>query len=321
MIDIVKDDMLNRRLSPHEFDAFKAMFVGMDHHDSLDLSPIHKSVLGVSAVPLECQLELSTALIDAPDLHGFTPLHWAATRGDTEAVKTLLDYGASPNVLSSTHLSPLHRAVEFGALDCVASLLKAGANVNQLNKIGRAPLHYACRLDDAGSIARLLLDSGAHVNMRDFAQATPIFEAIIHNRAPQVKMLIQEGADVSVANKDGATPLELARTNNNAADIRMLCTGLNHTLTVPRLALLKTEEGGMQMKDIVAENVCFRLGKERSSDLTKVYGFRSLYSSMAPLCNSGAVKCHEAHADTEEKFDDALEYQGAEHIKFDRTTP
>ena len=315
MIDILKDDMLNGWLSPHELGAFKAMFLSMDDHDSLSLSPIHKSVLGISAVPLECQLESSTALIDAPDLHGCTPLHWAATRRDTEAVKTLLDYGASPNVLSFTRLSPLHRAVEFGALDCVASLLKAGANVNQQNKRGRAPLHYACRLDDGGSIARLLLDSGAHVNMRDFGQATPIFEAILHNRVPQVKMLIQEGADVSVANKDGATPLELARTNNET-DLHMLRIGLNHTLPAPHLTLLKAEEGGMQIKDIVAENLCFRVGKEGSSDLAKVYRFRSLYSSMVPLRNSGAVKCHEAHGDTEEKFDDAREYQGAEHIKF-----
>lgn len=320
MIDIVKDDILNRKLSPHEVDAFKAMFLSIDDHDSLNFSPIHNSVLGISAVPLECQLESSTALIDAPDLHGFTPLHWAATRCDTEAVKTLLDYGASPNVLSFTRVAPLHRALEFGALDCVAPLLKAGANVNQQNKRGRSPLHYACRLDDGGSIARLLLDSGAHVNMRDFGQATPTFEAIIHNRAPQLKMLIQEGADLSVANKDGATPLELARTNNMAADVRILCTELNHSFPAPRLTPLKAEEGGMQMEDLVAEKLCLRVGKEGSSDLAKVYGFRSLSSNMVPLRNSGAVKCHEAHGDTEEKFDDALEYQGVEHIKFDRAT-
>src|ERR1700710_1660099 len=101
--------MLNNKLSVEEVGSFQEMFVGMGDHEPMNLSPIHKIVIGISKVPLISQLESSTSLIDAPDLHGFTPLHWATTRSDREAVKILLSYGASPNVLSSTLLSPLHR--------------------------------------------------------------------------------------------------------------------------------------------------------------------------------------------------------------------
>lgn len=76
----------------------------------------------------------------------------------------------------------------------------------------------------------------------------------------------------------------------------------------------------MQMNELFLDTLCLQVGKGGPSDLTKIYGFKSLYSNTASIRKSGAVSCHEAPGDAEEKFADALEYQGAEQIECDLTT-
>jgi ankyrin repeat protein len=93
---------------------------------------------------------------------GFAPLHLAAFFGRAEAVRTLLEHGADPNVRAANpmRVTPLHSAAAEGDRESVALLLEAGANPNARQRGGFAPLHAAAASGDS-RLARLLLDNGA----------------------------------------------------------------------------------------------------------------------------------------------------------------
>jgi hypothetical protein len=60
---------------------------------------------------------------------GFTPLHYAAGQYlSARIVRELLAHGADASATSATCLSPLHGAVTFGRVDAMRALLDAGAS-------------------------------------------------------------------------------------------------------------------------------------------------------------------------------------------------
>jgi uncharacterized protein len=126
-------------------------------------------------------LKRHPSLASAKDLHGWTPLHWAARMGDEHVVELLLKYKADVNVKGQYGDTPLHDAAACFRGRAVAELLVAkGANVNAANDFGSTPLHDA---------------------------------AYYCNKAV-AEVLLANGADVNVADKDGCTPLSVANTNS-----------------------------------------------------------------------------------------------------------
>ena len=91
----------------------------------------------------------SLADIDAPGSHGVTPLHAAATRGDVDVARALLDAGAAA---CHSHARPLradaesgwtatHRAMYHGKWRVVQALLERGGSLDHPRDLaGRTPL-------------------------------------------------------------------------------------------------------------------------------------------------------------------------------------
>jgi ankyrin repeat protein len=91
----------------------------------------------------------SLADIDAPGSHGVTPLHAAATRGDVDVARALLDAGAAA---CHSHARPLradaesgwtatHRAMYHGKWRVVQALLERGGSLDHPPDLaGRTPL-------------------------------------------------------------------------------------------------------------------------------------------------------------------------------------
>lgn len=227
VIDIVRDEGINGKISDDLLSQLAVVFDEIDDYESFQLSPLHKSILGISPLDLEAQLSASTVYIDTPDSLGRTALSAAAWRGDAYAVQALLEYGASPNVCTPTELSPLHRAIESHSYECVDLLLKHGADVNHQNKRGRSPLHYACRIPD-GSIAKLLLDHGANVNAEDHGCSQPLHESVVHKRMSQLELIFPHVNDIDSYSADGKTAVHLAICNDNVTGLqRLLDNGAN----------------------------------------------------------------------------------------------
>lgn len=222
VIDVVRDEVINGKVSREQKEELDTIFDELNDYESFQLSPLHKSVLGISPISLQTQLAASMGSIDIPDSLGRTTLSAAAWRGDAESVRILLAYGASPNICTPTEISPLHRAIEGRSFECVRLLIEHGADVNHENKRGRLPLHYSCRIGDEGEMCWLLLQSGADVNAGDHGASRAIHEAIVHKKLPQLKMLLKHGAETDCLTKDGNSPLKMAVERNNIDMVRVL---------------------------------------------------------------------------------------------------
>ncbi|XP_057667503.1 SH3 and multiple ankyrin repeat domains protein 2 isoform X3 [Diorhabda carinulata] len=152
------------------------------------------------------------ALLDYRKKDGSTALHRAVEHRSLEALKTLLELGASPNYKDNKGLTPLyytislnvdptftetllhdhattgaqdaqgwhevHQACRTGLLSHLEHLLFYGADMNAKNASGNTPLHV-CAVNCQESCARLLLFRGADRQALNFANQTPCQVAVI----------------------------------------------------------------------------------------------------------------------------------------------
>ncbi len=154
--------------------------------------------------PDEASGEIPVKPLDARSVR----LMQAAFRGDTAAVRALLDEGADVNVKNESGASPLMRAVYH--VDTAALLLNRGANVNAKSDDGRTPLLIAAGMPDGAAVVTLLLDHGADPSATApglLGPTTPLTEAAYAGNEPVFRLLLERGTDVKRA---GPGPLGLA---------------------------------------------------------------------------------------------------------------
>lgn len=102
--------------------------------------------------------------VDAEAIHGSTPLYLAACNNRPNAVRLLLQAGAEPDVVCGGY-TPLATAVDRGYTQVVQILLDSGAAPFISNVAGDDPLHIAARHGNV-EIAQALLEAGADNRVR-----------------------------------------------------------------------------------------------------------------------------------------------------------
>ncbi|HXE75191.1 MAG TPA: ankyrin repeat domain-containing protein [Candidatus Xenobia bacterium] len=108
-------------------------------------------------------LKADPSLVHARDKEGSTPLHWAAWRGQVEAVRLLLEAGAEVNARNqNTHwgTTPLHAAAHGNQAAVAQLLLEYGGDVHSKNLNKRTPLEETA-IHDARAAAAVLRAAGA----------------------------------------------------------------------------------------------------------------------------------------------------------------
>ena len=91
------------------------------------------------------------------DAQGWTPLHWACSRGSEETMNTLLEYGASIDARDVSGWTPLFWATIKGHVQVVTRLLHENADHLLVDLNGWTVLHWAASKGNA-PIPQILLD-------------------------------------------------------------------------------------------------------------------------------------------------------------------
>ena len=97
---------------------------------------------------------LAAAKIVTTTYDGVTPLGTAVLKGDVEAVKKFIEYGANVNE-KSNGMSPLMIAARYNKVEIIKILLANGANLNLKDEKGFTALKHA-ELSNANDAAQII---------------------------------------------------------------------------------------------------------------------------------------------------------------------
>jgi ankyrin repeat protein len=160
------------------------------------------------------------------DINGITKrgsslLHLAAELGDEERVTFLLRQHAQVDVLNPNGETPLHWACSLGHLNAVRCLVQAGASAMLHERVqGMTPLHAACGGRSQPAVLALLIQRCEYMqwngnpqraNLLDAAKNTPLHTST--KLAPQplknFPILLEHGANPNLQNVQGQSVLHL----------------------------------------------------------------------------------------------------------------
>lgn len=145
----------------------------------------------------------------------------AATTGDTQALRSMVESGVPVNVTDETGLTPLMAASYSGMTEAQAVLLDLGAAIEATDSSGYTALMFACNAGKTDS-ARLLVERGADVHHGDKESSTPIMFAAQHGHNEIVRLLLEKGADPQVKGSHGLSAIGFAQQNQLEETERLL---------------------------------------------------------------------------------------------------
>lgn len=160
------------------------------------------------------KFEAIADIINSKEEYEYTPLHWAAQKGDKAIVKLLISNGADIHAINSAGSIPLHRAVMHSDREMAQILIQAGSCVNLQDFKDYTSLHWATLrgCSRAGDTLILLIDNGVDIDRVTIEGDTALHFAATYNRQDMVQILLQAGANNNIKNNKNETATDVAKT-------------------------------------------------------------------------------------------------------------
>ncbi len=145
---------------------------------------------------IKSMIEKDPKLVEARDKDGNTLLHHAASAGNTDLVRFLVEKGLSPDIVGATRQTPLHLAAISDRTEAVAALLEKKASVDARDDYQRTALVLCARQNGEVATGRLLVDAGADINSEDRFGSTALELAAWRGKRAFVDLLLEKGARI-----------------------------------------------------------------------------------------------------------------------------
>jgi ankyrin repeat protein len=134
-------------------------------------------------------------------VYGVTPLYSALIYGYKEIAKSLIELGAEVNILcGSKGTLPLTIAATNGDVDMVKLLLESGANIN-MDSYNSSPLESACEKGHF-DIAKILLRGGADLSAKVLMNC----KRLTKDKHPEIYRLIKACVKIRISEKNQDIP-------------------------------------------------------------------------------------------------------------------
>ena len=150
-----------------------------------------------------------------------------AEKGNSSAVKALLEQGADPNArVRGTRLdaTPLHHAIDNNHRDAAEALLQGGANPYLEDDNRDAVLVFAADPSHE-AVLKLLLDWKVPIDSKNSDGMTVLMRKISYASSAEIKLLLDHGADPNQHTEHGVTPLMMAATLESGELANILIKG------------------------------------------------------------------------------------------------
>ncbi len=142
------------------------------------LPPEHMLAFAGDAAGLKDLLAQRPTAVHTTSRGKWTPLHWAAWRGNPATIKVLLEHKADISARNGFKYTPLHVAAFWGSAEAIQLLIDAGADPNAPAQYeSRTPLVLAIRSGNPETVRRLLAN-GLALNPADKDVLPPIAAAM-----------------------------------------------------------------------------------------------------------------------------------------------
>jgi uncharacterized protein len=168
----------------------------------------------------------------------------AAEKGDTAAVKTLLDSSAHVNSSVDRGMTALMEAARNGNLEVAELLVAKGANINAKNLTGWTPLMIGV-VTFHFEIVEFLLQKGAKVDYCAAPGETALMQAVRNSTYELTELLLNHGAEIN--DQCGSCPLYWAVWQGNF-DMTKLLLDKGADVNKSKV-LIVAAEGNLNMKD------------------------------------------------------------------------
>ena len=145
-------------------------------------------------------------------------LHYAASRGQADMVKLLLEAGAEVHKKDTDKLLLLVNVAKMGRPDVLKLLVETGAGLNSKSKIDQAPRAYSYANDN--ELVKLLVKT--ETGKRYIFSKSVLSASARLGRVDVVKYLINAGYNVEYSNLHGGTPLREAVREGHADVVKAL---------------------------------------------------------------------------------------------------
>jgi ankyrin repeat protein len=163
-----------------------------------------------------------------PDHDGWTPLHFAAFKGDLEVLELLLSKGAPPDTRDNRNKwTALHYVAAHGHNRLVAPLIKAGADPNAVSgPEGNTPLHIAVAMGYPPGYISSNKDKADFIRREaDLFKRQADLRKVLQGHPDVASELLKHGANPNTLTREGRTPLHLVAERGDIVCGEVLVAG------------------------------------------------------------------------------------------------